>query len=60
VNGDAIQPFESFEHWTVSPYQQPPGDVETIVWVNADQMRLLNEKAIPSQALGAVYGCELP
>ena len=35
-----IQSLQSFEHWTIILTEQPIGDMQAVVGVNADQMRV--------------------
>jgi hypothetical protein len=40
VNGFTLQSFKGFEHWAITPYQQPIRNVQPVVWINTDEMRV--------------------
>ena len=40
MEGSAIQPFESFEHLAVVLPEQAPRHVQTVIWVDSDEMRV--------------------
>jgi hypothetical protein len=52
VNGFTLQLFKGFEHWAITPCQQPIRNVQPVLWINADEMRKAGLSSA-TQLLGA-------